>query len=246
MKKTTRTRAFAKSLISLAARPFGTLTHVATKEPLVALTFDDGPHPESTPRMVETLEKHGARGTFFMVGKAAKRHPEVVERVARGGHAIGNHTWDHPSVPLLRGPARRAQIRWCADALAPHATKLFRPPYGHQSLGSHIDALRCGHRPVTWDVVAEDWAGNDADTLLGQVRERIDRGSIIIFHDALYSTDKEEHRDRGPTIEAVDRLLAEYGDRYRFVTVPELLESGSPRHWPWYWKSDLEWLRQLI
>ena len=246
MKKNTRTRALVRSLISVAVRPFGTVTHASCSEPLVAMTFDDGPHPDGTPRILQVLEEHNARGTFFMVGKAAAEHTELVERVAAGGHAIGNHTWDHPSFPLLDSPARRSQIRRCAETLAPHGDPIFRPPYGHQSLRSRRDVVQLGYQPVTWSIIAEDWAGTDADTLFRQVEERLAPGSIVVFHDALFTTDSEANRDRGPTVEALDRLLEKYRSHYRFVTVPELLKSGRARYWPWFMKSDTEVLENLI
>ncbi|HKV11751.1 MAG TPA: polysaccharide deacetylase family protein, partial [Thermoanaerobaculia bacterium] len=92
-----RAKELVKGLISATALPLGSLVRVATREPAIALTFDDGPHPEDTPRVLEVLERHGARGTFFMVGQSARRYPEVVARAAAAGHTVANHSWDHPS-----------------------------------------------------------------------------------------------------------------------------------------------------
>ena len=241
-----RVRAFLRRLVMASARGFGTITHAATREPVVALTFDDGPDPTWTPRLLEVLAAGEARATFFMVGKAAARHRDVVERVAEAGHAIANHSWDHPSFPLLRGRARRAQLRWCQEALEPWGERLFRPPWGHQSLGSHLGALVLGYRVVTWTVTAADWLDRGPEELLDDVRGRLEPGAIVVFHDALYVTNDPRYRDREPTVRAVERLLAEFGDRYRFVTVPELLEIGRPRRWHWYRRSDLDWLRQQL
>jgi peptidoglycan-N-acetylglucosamine deacetylase len=229
-----------------SAGGFGTITHVATDEPVAALTFDDGPEPTFTPRLLEILERHGARGTFFMVGLAASRQRELVERVARGGHAIGNHSWDHVSFPLLRSRWRRLQIRWCEEVLAPHGRRLFRPPWGHQNLASHLDALRLGYRVVTWNLMAEDWADDSAEVLAERVLGGLRPGSIVLFHDALFRTHELRCRDREPTLRAVEILLAELAGRYRFVTVPELLRLGRPRRWHWYKPSDLDWLRKQV
>lgn len=241
-----RLREAVKGAISLAAQPFGTVVGVATGEPVAALTFDDGPDPEATPRLLELLERHGARGTFFMVGRAAARHPELVARVAAGGHAVGNHSWDHPSFPLLRGRWRRCQLRWTADALAPHEVKLFRPPYGHQTPGSQLDAARLGYRTVMGDLIAEDWRDDPPEALVARVLRRFRPGSIALFHDALYTTTDERFRDRGPTIRAVELLLEHFAGRVRFVTVPELLRLGRARKWPLYRRADLGWLRRLV
>lgn len=230
----------------LSAHLTGTVTHVATREPVAALTFDDGPDPEVTPRMADLLEAHDARGTFFLVGKAAARHPEVVRRLTRGGHAVANHSWDHPSFPLLRGRWRRTQLRWCQEALGADGARLFRPPYGHQSLLSQLDAVLLGFRVVTWSVMAEDWGDDPAEVLAQRVRRRLEPGAIALFHDALCTTVETRFRDRGPTLEAVRVLLEEYAGRLRFVTVPELLRSGSPRKWHWYKRPDLDWLHRLV
>ena len=88
----------------------GTITHVATTEHVAALTFDDGPDPASTPLVLDVLAKHNAHGTFFMLGAAASRYPDLVREVAARGHAIGNHTWDHPSLPSLTHRERFARF----------------------------------------------------------------------------------------------------------------------------------------
>src|SRR4029077_13446942 len=91
-----RAKEGGKRLIAWSTAPVGSLIRVATREPALALTFDDGPDPEETPRVLEILERHGARGTFFMVGRRVRRPPEVAARAAAAGHALANHFWDHP------------------------------------------------------------------------------------------------------------------------------------------------------
>lgn len=240
-----RVKELVKGVLSASALPLGTIIRVATREPVIALTFDDGPHPEDTPPLLELLARHGAKGTFFMVGKSARRWPELVKQVAEGGHAIGNHTWDHSSMPLLAGRYRRKQIEWCSEALAPYGSRLFRPPYGEQSLGSRVDALRSGHQVICWDVIAEDWRDDSPEILVKRVYRRLRKGSIVLFHDTLYSTIEESWRDRAPMRAAVEQLLVDLKDRYRFVTVPELLRLGRPFRWHWYQPARLEWLKQV-
>lgn len=240
-----RLKAFAKGVIEASAALTGTIIRAATREPLVALTFDDGPNPEATPKLLEVLESRGARATFFMVGKAAARHRDLVERVAAGGHALGNHSWDHSSFPLLKRRWRRRQVRWCEEALAPWGSRLFRPPYGHQSPATQLDAALLGYRAVTWSINAEDWLDDPPEKLLERVRRRLRPGSIILFHDALYTTIDPRFRRRDSTLEAVARLLDEAAGRYEFVTVPELLRRGRPRKWHWYQRVDLDWLHRL-
>jgi peptidoglycan/xylan/chitin deacetylase (PgdA/CDA1 family) len=236
-----------KGLISRATLPVGSLVRVDTEEPAIALTFDDGPDPRETPRVLDILERHGARGTFFLVGKRAELHPEIVARAVAAGHAVANHSWDHPSFRQIQGSYRRAQIRWCAEALAPHGgTRLFRPPFGEQSLASRLDARRCGHQVVCWDVVAEDWRDDPAEVLVQRVMRRLRRGSIVLFHDSLYVADEVRYRDRAPMREALEILLGRLAGAYRFVTVPELLRLGRPVRWPIFHRLPLSFHRRLV
>jgi peptidoglycan/xylan/chitin deacetylase (PgdA/CDA1 family) len=142
---------------------------VRTWDPVAALTFDDGPDPQRTPRILDILERYRARATFFMVGEAVQWYPELVRQVAQTGHAIGNHFWDHPSFPLITGRERRAQLRACAKAIAPYGQRVFRPPYGHQSVASRLDALWLGYQVVTWNVLAYDWLDHDADWMANRL-----------------------------------------------------------------------------
>jgi peptidoglycan-N-acetylglucosamine deacetylase len=228
-------KSFRRLYGTITRTVLGTITHVATQDPVAALTFDDGPHPEYTPRLLEILEKHHAHATFFMLGEAAKKYPNLVWQVANGGHVIGNHSWDHPSFPLLSGCERRAQIQACASAIAPYGGQhLFRPPYGHQNLASRIDALWLGYRVVTWNVVAEDWCDRDAEWMANRLVKQIRPGSVIILHDAIYrSVQVVPQHDRQRMLTALDMTLVQLGERFRFVTIPELLQHGQPQRQAW-------------
>ena len=228
-----------------ARRAMGTITHVSTQDAVVALTFDDGPHPESTPHLLDVLERHQARATFFMIGEAARQHPDLVQRVAQAGHAIGNHSWDHPSFPLISRKERWAQLRACEKAIAPYGQRLFRPPYGHQSVASRLDALWFGYQVVTWNLHAYDWLDHDANWMADRLANQIKPGSVILLHDVLYHTSEERYANREPMIEAVNMLLKRLNGRFRFITVPELLQLGRPQRRNWYWKADLDWLNSL-
>lgn len=228
-----------------ARRVMGTITHVSTQEPVVALTFDDSPHPEFTPRLLAVLERHQARATFFMVGEAAQQYPDLVRQVGQAGHAIGNHSWDHSSFPLISSRERCAQLRACEKAIAPYSQRLFRPPYGHQSVASRFDALRLGYRVVTWNLHAYDWLDHDAQWMVNELTNRLKPGNVILFHDTLYTYPDERYVNREPMHEAVNTLLEQFSDRFRFITVPELLQHGRPQCKNWYWKADLNLLNQL-
>ncbi len=230
---------------AMIGNTMGTITSVSTGYAVAALTFDDGPNPEVTPRLLDILEGHNAHGTFFMVGRLAQRHPDLVTRVAEAGHAIGNHSWDHSSLPLLTGRERRKQIRACKKAIAVHGHRLLRPPYGHQSRASHLDAFLLGYDVVTWDVVAEDWLDHSAEQMAETIMSKVRPGSVILFHDSLYTVIEERFADRGPMLGAVDMILERLGGWFGFVTVPELLNLGRPERQNWYVTGDQDWLNGL-
>ena len=230
---------------AVARRVMGTITHVSTHDAVAAITFDDGPHPEFTPRLLDILERHQAHATFFMVGEAAQQYPDLVRQVAQAGHAIGNHSWDHSSFPLISRKERWAQLRACEQAIAPYGQRLFRPPYGHQSVASRLDALWLGYQVITWNLSTGDCRGHDANWIVARLTNQIKAGSVILFHNALYTYTEERYRDREPMFEAVNMFLERFSDRFRFITVPELLQHGQPQRRNWYWKADPDWLNSL-
>lgn len=234
-----------KLFSAVTRRVMGTVTHVSTQEPVAALTFDDGPHPEFTPRLLEILQKHGARATFFMVGRSAERQPALVQQVVQAGHAIGNHSYDHPSFPLISSRERRIQVRSWQQVVGPAGQRLFRPPYGHQSPASRLDLLRLGYQVVTWNVVAQDWLDHDAGWLTDLLMRKVRPGSIVLLHDALFDAEVDRYWDRTATLEAVGLVLAHFADRLKFVTVPELFQYGRRQYRNWYEEPDLNWLNQL-
>lgn len=223
----------------------GTITHVSTSEPVAALTFDDGPNPEFTPRLLAILEQFQARATFFMLGEAARKYPHLVKRVARASHSIGNHSWDHPSFPRISIFEQWTQFRATERALAPHGQKLFRPPFGHQTLKSRLLAWQLGYQVVTWNVVAMDWLDKDPEWMADRVVRQIQPGSIILFHDSLCPVIERRYADRGPTLRAVELLLGQLSKRFQFVTVPQLLTHGKAQMRDWRAEGKSEFITQL-
>ena len=237
-----RARRLSGRLTGRAAQPWmGSVRSVQTGQKVAALTFDDGPHPEYTPRLLDVLAKHGAKATFFIVGRAAEAYPDVMERIAAEGHALANHTWDHRSVPLLTKRERIEQMSRCSAALAPYGgdNKLFRPPFGNQSWASRLDALRLGYEVVAWSHHALDWLEHDAAFIEERLAGQLQPGNIFLLHDALYRAEPER-LDRTPCIKAVDTLLT--NSDYRFVTVPKLLKEGKPQKTMWFKKPDKAWV----
>lgn len=223
----------------------GTITGVKTEEPAVALTFDDGPHPVQTPQFLEVLEAHGARGTFFLLGESVRRYPELLARIVRGGHAIGNHSWDHPSFPAISARERRRQIRECWRVLGGVHPKLFRPPYGDQTLFSRLDPLWLGWKVVTWSISGTDWRGDNAENIAARILQGLRPGSIVLLHDALFRYEDDRFVSREATLGALALVLESAADRYRFVTVPELLRLGRPQREFWVQPGRADYLATL-
>jgi peptidoglycan-N-acetylglucosamine deacetylase len=208
---------------------FGIFVGADVERPLVALTFDDGPHPETTPQILDVLARHGARATFFLIGRAAQRHPQVVDSIAAGGHAIAHHTLDHVSLPGLDCRAKRAQIAGGAQAIGTRCERLFRPPWGHIDLATWWTARLHRNQVVAWTHHVTDWIDADAETFAQRLRAALVPGAIILLHDAPQPLERREGAARAALITALDRVLGESRHAIEFVTVPDLLAAGRPR-----------------
>ena len=157
-------------------------------ERAVYLTFDDGPIPEATPFILDTLERFGARATFFMVGDNVRKYPHLLHEVRIRGHRIGNHTFNHIG-GYWRNTSDYMDNVEQAEALL--GTNLFRPPRGWMRLAQYHMLRKHGYRVVMWDVVTRDYSRYlTADDVLHNVQRFTRPGSIITFHDSLKSIDK--------------------------------------------------------
>ena len=161
------------------------------REKAVYLTFDDGPIPEATPFILDTLERYGAKATFFMVGANARKYPHLLAEVKARGHRIGNHTNNHI------GGFRWWSWLYLANVVEANKvlhTNLFRPPHGWMKMMQYRVLRHCGFRVVMWDVVTRDYSRRlTAEDVLNNVRRYTRPGSIITFHDSLKSIDKLKH-----------------------------------------------------
>lgn len=230
-------------LWKLAARRFsGAVVGVRTAGKVAALTFDDGPHPEYTPRLLEILDRHDAKGTFFVLGEMASRHGGELAEIARRGHAIGNHTWNHPSFPRISSGERRRQIKACAAAIAPHDCRLFRPPYGHMTFAAGFDARYLGYTVVTWSAHVEDWLRQPVDDLANRLLSKISAGGIVLLHDCIYDVRDRRDVSRDFMLIALDLALERLRGEFQFVTVPELLTLGRPRYKYWRKQGGADWI----
>lgn len=223
----------------------GSILSVKTPSKVISLTFDDGPDPETTPRLLDALAEVGAKATFFVIGSRAERHPDLIARILAEGHEIGNHTFSHPSLPTASPDRIETEIARTRLLLAPAGGKLMRPPYGDQTFAVNRTARKLGYRVVLWSINGKDWLDHDAVTLTERVCDQAEPGAIVLLHDSLFSTEMERYRERGPTIAAVKLIVSRLQD-YRFLTVSQLLECGTPIEQAQRKTSDPDYLGNLI
>lgn len=164
----------------------GVFWRISPSSKVVYLTFDDGPIPEVTPQLLDILAREGVHATFFMVADNAAKHPELLERVRREGHSVGNHTMHH-----LKG-TKHTTLDYLHDVAEADSilggTRAFRPPYGKMRSRQKRELLKQGYRIYLWDVLTHDYNKNySPERMQHIIRWCVRNGSIINFHDSLKS-----------------------------------------------------------
>ncbi|MCX5746000.1 MAG: polysaccharide deacetylase family protein [Proteobacteria bacterium] len=186
----------------------------------VALTFDDGPSAPYTTKILSILKANDVKATFFFLGDRVEASPELARAVVEDGHAIGNHTYDHPSLVLESASSVRAQLRRAENAIIAATgvrPKFFRPPYGAADSFTLDEARRLGYVAIEWSNSSKDWLRPGANAIADRVLRQVKNGSIILLHDG--------GGDRSQTVAAVTKLIPELKRRgFEFVTVPEMLD----------------------
>lgn len=185
--------------------------------PRVALTFDDGPHPGRTKRILALLDRYSVKATFFILGCNAEYYPEPLKMAVEGGHEIEDHSFDHKTkgksvTELENSIAKTASIIEAASGRSP---RYFRPPEGKSTpeLDRALSAL--GYDTVFWTVDSRDWTGKPADAIARDVLKCVKDGDVLLFHD--YTCPGEN------TLHALEKIIPELLSRgYRFVTVEEM------------------------
>jgi peptidoglycan-N-acetylglucosamine deacetylase len=195
----------------------------------LALTYDDGPNDPHTLRLLEVLAKHKVHATFFLIGRYVKQRPDIARAIAQAGHAIGNHTFNHPNPIFASARQTRSELQACEqalyDAVGQHS-RLFRPPFGGRRPVTLRVARRLGLEPVMWNVTGWDWSGKPAEYVEQKVHRQVRGGDVVLLHDGGHA---EFGADRSQTVLATDRLIALCeAEGYKFVTIPEMMGEAVP------------------
>ena len=190
-----------------------------TEEHKIALTLDDGPHGDKTPRILDVLRDNNVQATFFIVGENVKGNEDIIERMIADGHEIGNHTFGHKYLFKVDRRVMEREIDLCDDEIfnySEYNATLFRPPGG---IYNDVLTSLCnerGYDMVLWSIDTRDWAGTSATEIENEILANVEDGAIVLMHDYVCG---ESHT--AEALKSVIPKLKELG--YSFVTVSELI-----------------------
>ncbi len=212
----------------------------------LALTFDDGPNPAITPKLLELLERYNAKATFFLIGRYVRECPELVQETVARGHEVGNHTELHPNLLWLNPTKVRVELRLCHDAIRGALgtpPKWFRPPFGWRNPWVIPAARELGYRTVMWTLLPGDWQEKPAEWLIQRLQPSADHaqrsagngsqsaaaagtGDVLCLHDGAH---RELNGDRSRTLAALEHWLPRWRDLgLEFVTIGEAVSTPAP------------------
>ncbi len=188
-----------------------------TSLPYIAMTFDDGPHPENTPRLLDMLRVRNIKATFYVIGRSVDMYPHIVRRMVAEGHEIGNHTWTHRNLTTLSNASIRTEMDRTRDVIISACgvtPRTMRPPYGalRESQRAWI-FQEYGYPTIMWSVDPKDWQRPGVSVVASRILDNTHNGSIVLAHD-LHKT----------TVDAMPETLDGLLQRgFQFVTVSQLL-----------------------
>jgi peptidoglycan-N-acetylglucosamine deacetylase len=194
---------------------------IHSHQKVIALTFDDGPHPFNTPQLLNLLKQEQVKATFFVLGKRANRYPTILKRISKEGHEIGNHGYSHSQFQKLNERQISWEIRKTEQIINQATGKkpyCFRSPYGQMNGMIKKEAHRFGYQFIEWSIDPRDWEkGRTAKRIINNVEAYVHTGDIILLHDG--------GGDRRETIKAVRVLIHDLKKKgYRFTTVTGLMK----------------------
>lgn len=208
----------------------------------LALTFDDGPNPEITPKLLDLLDRYHARATFFLIGRFVRECPKLVKETTERGHLVGNHTETHPNLFRLTPRKIRIELRLCHDAISNvlgSSPKWFRPPYGLRNPWVIPAARELGYRTAMWTLIPGDWEEKPAEWLIPRMEPIAQRaqqslesrsdarghrkGDVLCLHDGAH---RQLNGDRMRTLVALEYWLPRWRDLgLEFVTIEEAVRT---------------------
>jgi peptidoglycan-N-acetylglucosamine deacetylase len=219
------------------AQMFGPVTWRTSSPRKLAITFDDGPNPSVTPKLLELLDRHQASATFFLIGRYAQERPDLVKEIAARRHVIGNHTQTHPNLFWL-GPAQvRDELRRCHDAIAnamQRPPNWFRPPFGWRNPWVAAVAQELHMQVATWTLLPGDWHATSDEWLIQRLQPIGSRagapparpqagGDILCLHDGSH---RGQNADRSHTLAALEYWLPQWRDLgLEFVTIEDAVRT---------------------
>ncbi|MBN1597453.1 MAG: polysaccharide deacetylase family protein [Bacteroidales bacterium] len=175
------------------------------------ITFDDGPTPGVTEKVLDLLDEFNAKATFFCLGRNAERHPDLFEEIKKRGHTVGNHTYSH-----LKGWNTDDETYYDDTELADHiiGSRLFRPPYGRIKK-SQIKILQAKYKIILWEIMSHDYEPRLSEKICLKAVLRFSReGSILVFHDSLKAS--------GKVLYVLPKLMAKFAEKgFTFEAIPE-------------------------
>jgi len=234
--------AFAYGAVHPRAQLFGSTICRTNSARKLALTFDDGPNPSITPKLLDLLNRYNAKATFFLIGQYVRECPELVQEVAARGHVVGNHTETHPN--LFRRSLReiRIELRLCHDAISNalgSPPKWFRPPFGLRNPWVIPAARELGYRTVMWTLLPGDWKEKPVEWLIPRMQPITDhaqrnlvvnsssnargQGDVLCLHDGAH---RQLNGDRSRTLAALEYWLPRWRDLgLEFVTIGQAVST---------------------
>lgn len=199
------------------------ITSGSKENKIIAISFDDGPHPKYTTQILDLLKEYDIKATFFVLGKHAELYPEIIKRQILEGHEIGNHSYSHVNMKKVSNKVIKEEYQKTQEiiySISNTKPKIFRPPYGNYNNEIIKIVTNDDSSVILWTYYqdSKDWSNPGIDAIINTTLSKIQNGDIILFHDYVYKP--ESH-----TVEALKTILPQLIDEgYKFVTISELID----------------------
>jgi peptidoglycan/xylan/chitin deacetylase (PgdA/CDA1 family) len=224
----------AHAAVNAQSQLFGRTIRGTASPKQLALTFDDGPNPAITPQLLDLLDRHGAKASFFVIGRFVRECPAMVQEISARGHLIGNHTQTHPNLFWLGPTGLRGELQQCQQAIEDTTgsrAKYFRPPFGFRNPWVVSTARELGMATVMWTLLPGDWLDRPLEWLNRRIQPIEDRaradsyksGDVLCLHDGAH---RQLNADRTRTLATLEYWIPRWRDAgLKFVTIAEAVST---------------------